>query len=182
MINLIKILQNLKIFKTILACIVFFSVGAISYAQDDQTISKRPGGNGTISGIVIDKSSNSSMEGSAITIYEAKDTIKIKGTETNSKGMFSVEVPYGKYKLEVNEVGYSMAIVNGIIVNAKNPDVILDTIRLKQATTTTEEIDVTDNKNVIEITPEKKYSMLKNPLFQATVQLPIFLKMFRPFQ
>lgn len=144
------------IYKTILAFIVFYTIGGISVAQDDQNKPKPTGGKGTISGIVIDKSSNLPMEGSAITIFEAKDTLKIKGTETNSKGMFSVEVPFGKYKIEINEVGYSMAAVDGIIVSPKNPDVTLDTIRIKQATTTTDEIDVTANKNVIELTADKK--------------------------
>jgi outer membrane receptor protein involved in Fe transport len=109
-----------------------------------------------ISGIVIDKDANHTLEAVTISVIDLKDSLKVKGAETDKKGMFTVEVPYGRYKIEANFIGYSIAVVNGITVNQNKPSVILDTIKITQGTTTTEEIDVTGEKSILELTPDKK--------------------------
>ncbi len=144
------------IYKSIFISVLLCSLLANSFAQDDRNKREHTGGKGSISGVVIDGNVNVPLEGVAITIFGAKDSLRIKGTETDGKGTFSLSVPYGKYRIEVNEVGYNMAVVKGVSVSQTAPQVILDTIVLKQSSTITEEIDVTADKNVIQLTPEKK--------------------------
>lgn len=141
------------------------SLNLLSQQDEDQSQFRISQGNGTISGSVIDKDNHSPLEGVVITVTKIKDSSKVGGAETDKKGVFSVEVPYGMYKLEVNYVGYSVSFVNKVAVSPKEPYVTLDTIRLKQGTATTEEIEVTSERSVIEFTPEKKiFNVEQSPI------------------
>jgi outer membrane receptor protein involved in Fe transport len=125
---------------------------AFGYAQEKQS----PEGKGKITGSVLDKIDNSPIEGASVTVTKEKDGSRAAGTQTDIKGAFSIEVPYGRYKLEVNLVGYSIVSVTGIVVSPKNPETALDVIKLKQGSTTTEEIEVTGERSYMQLEPDKK--------------------------
>lgn len=110
---------------------------------------------GKIYGIVVDKDNSQPVEGATVIVTAMKDTVKITDDETDKRGVFSVEVPFGTYRLQVSLTGYGDALVSGVSVTQNIPAVLLDTIKIKQGVTT-EQIDVTAEKNVIELTPEKK--------------------------
>lgn len=135
---------------TVILTIVLLSAAA--YSQRNQF----PEGTGKISGVVQDKSDNSPIESASVTVHKDKDSSLVGGTQTDSKGAFTVEVPYGRYKVEVNLVGYSVVTVSGVMVTPKNPEVTLDPVKLKQGTTTTEEIEVTGTRSYMQIEPDKK--------------------------
>jgi outer membrane receptor protein involved in Fe transport len=158
-------LQKSSSFLHIFIFILVFTV--ISKAQDDGKSGMPPEGKGKISGIVVDKDNNHPLEAATILVFISTDSVKVTGTQTDNKGLFSVELQYGKYRIEISDVGYNMATVNGININAKNPEIVLDTIKIKQGSTTTEEIDVTGEKNVIEITPEKKIFNVENSIVSS---------------
>src|SRR5258706_5318074 len=141
------------------------SLGSLISQDEEQHQFKMPEGNGTISGIVVDKDSRASLEGAVITLFKSKDSVRVKGAGTDSKGAFKMEAPYGMYKIEVSYVGYSIAVVNKVAVFPKKPDVVLDTISIKQGNSTTEEIEVTSERSVIEFTPEKKiFNVSETPM------------------
>lgn len=128
---------------------------AVNYAQRGDRNFQMPEGNGKIIGTVIDRDNNQPLQGATVIIYKSKDSSKAGGTETDKAGGFNTEIPYGRYYLEISFVGYSSKIISGILVMPKKPEITLDTIKLKQGVTT-EEIDVTADKSIIEFTPEKK--------------------------
>ncbi len=140
----------LPVFSFVIVCFLSVSINAQPKEH------KMPEGNGTISGIVFDKDNHLPLEGAVLTLFTAKDSTRVKGAGSDSKGQFKMDVPFGMYKLEANFVGYSIAMVNKILVSPKNTDVVLDTIKLTQGSTTTEEIVVESQRSVIEFTPEKK--------------------------
>ena len=143
-----------KIYKISLFLILFCSLSTI-FAQHGDRNFKMPEGNGNIIGTVIDRENNQAITGATVIIYKQRDSSKTGGAETDKQGGFNVEVPYGRYYIEVSFVGYSTKTISGIIVMPKNPQVTLDTIKLGQGVTT-EEIDVEAQKNIIEFTAEKK--------------------------
>lgn len=143
-------MEKIKLVSAIALALIIIS--ASGYAQEKQF----PEGNGKITGTVLDKTDNSPIEGASVTVTKEKDGSHVAGAQTNSKGAFSIEVPYGRYKLEVNLVGYSIATASGIMVTPKNSEVALDVIKLKQGSTTTEEIEVTGQKSYMQIEPDKK--------------------------
>src|SRR5436190_1320666 len=74
---------------------------------------------GTISGVVLDRNSGQPLEAAVIGVF--KDSTKIKGTETDAEGKYSLQVPFGIYRVEINYIGYSIANINKVSVNANKP-------------------------------------------------------------
>lgn len=118
----------------------------------------RGAGTGSVSGIVLDKGSNSPIEGAAVTLRRMSDsTTIVKGTQTDALGKYTLDaVPYGRYRLNISLVGYSSTSHTGVVVNSDNSDVTIDTVRLKEGGTTTEEIEVTAERGPLQIMPDKK--------------------------
>lgn len=134
-----------KLSSIIISFIIIFFCGHSSFSQN----------NGKISGIILDKDNSQPLQGAVVIVTAPKDSLRINGAETDTRGAFTIPVPFGTYKVTVNYTGYGDALVTGVSVTKNNPEAVLDTIKIKQGTTT-EEIDVTADKNVIQITPEKK--------------------------
>src|SRR5437899_3046126 len=102
-----------RLFLMILAVITFST--ELFAQQDNNNTGRRfqmPEGNGTISGIVVDKDSHAPLEGTVVTLFTAKDSTRVKGAGTDNKGIFKIEAPYGAYKLEANYIGYNIAYIN----------------------------------------------------------------------
>lgn len=112
---------------------------------------------GKITGSVIEKTSNTPVEAAAVSLLSGKDSSVVAGTETNAEGKFTFDnVSFGKYSLRVNSVGYSKAIVRGIIVDKNNSEIKLDPVLLKSGETSTEEINVEAERSAVEFKGEKK--------------------------
>ena len=144
----------------ILVNLFLLSIIASSYAQS---------GSGTIKGIVIDDETNEPIESAAVSLYNPKDSSIVIGNETNNKGEFILEdVPFGRYYLEINMIGYNTAVVKGLILNPNNNEIYLETIKLKVGITETEEILVEGEKSLIEFHPDKKVFNVSQELVTQT--------------
>ena len=84
-------------------------------------------------------------------------------------GKFTVEnIPFGSYKVEVNIIGYSTAIVKGIEISSDNSKVDVKTVSLKQGITSTDEILVESEKSAIEFQADRKVFNVENqPITQG---------------
>lgn len=127
-----------------------FLVSSMGFSQDS--------GSGTIKGTVFDKTTGSPIDGAGISLYSNTDsTTVVTGANTDVSGNFTIEnVPFGEYYASVNLIGYSTAVVKGIIVSADKPSVNLAKIELKPGETVTEEILVEEEKSDVQFTAEKK--------------------------
>lgn len=131
----------------------------ILFINDSQAQNRNRGnGTGTITGVVLEKSSSTPLEGAAVTIRKSNDTTSIvKGTQTDASGQFTLNaVPFGRYILNIRLVGYSSTVHSGVDVLPSNPSVVIDTVRLKEGGTTTEEIEVTAQRGPLQVMPDKK--------------------------
>src|SRR5687767_9294393 len=102
----------------ILTIIILLS-GITSFSQQDdnpRTDRKPPEGNGYISGTVIDRDSRQPLVGVIIQVFKSAktDSSKLKGAETDESGKYTIEVPYGRYRVDVSYVGYNDATISGI--------------------------------------------------------------------
>ena len=144
-----------KFFKSFLLKLVFtiaafFAIGFV-------TSQLRAQETGVISGSVIDKSTGMPVEGADITINRVKDSSFVKGIQTDAAGKFTLSsVPFGRYYLKANLVGYNLSIVSGVTINPNNLSVALEPIKLSSGNTTTDEIVVESDKSQIEFRPDKK--------------------------
>lgn len=110
-----------------------------------------------ISGLVKDKKDLNPVTDAVVLLFKNNDTIKIAGTSTNGKGLFEfTNLEFGKYKIEISYIGYSIAKIKNIILDEKNPDIHLDSIKLSAGTYNTEEIVVEDEKPLMTLNDDKK--------------------------
>ena len=163
-----KILKNsaLRLFFVLILFFVFAILSSALHAQDKT---------GTVSGSVIDKSNGASIEGADITINRVKDSSLVKGTSTDASGNFTLSgVPFGRYYLKANLVGYNYSIVSGITLNPNTVIVSLDPIKLSTGSTTTDEIVVESEKSDIEFRPDKKvFNVGKNITNQGSTLIDL---------
>lgn len=119
---------------------------------------------GVVSGSVTDKTSGKGIEGADISLHRVKDSSFVKGINTDAAGNFTLnDVPFGRFYLKANMVGYNMSVVSGVYVNPNSLNVALDPIKLSSSTTTTDEIVVEGEKSLIEFRPDKKvFNVSKN--------------------
>jgi outer membrane receptor protein involved in Fe transport len=142
--------MNVKYF---LIIAISFLLISSSFAQDDSN--KKTSKKGLIKGIVCDNDSGLPLNEATVKVFWEVDTSLANGSQTDKSGAFAVEVPYGKFKLRVEYIGYKNFVKRKIAVTPKNPEVAIDTIFLI-AGYTTEEIEVQDEKPFMENQIDKK--------------------------
>jgi len=146
-----------KINLLIKSIIVLLLLTLISNTDIYSQNKKRDGSaKGTLKGKVIDKESSTPLESATIQLFKAKDSTLITGAETDSKGEFNIEVPYGTYNVKITYVSYSTAVLKGIKINSQNASHDAGTIMLSANITTTEEIEVTAEQDFMETQLDKK--------------------------
>lgn len=124
---------------------------------------------GSINGTVVDKNGNLPLESADVTLLKSSDSSVVKGTTTGKDGKFSFsDVPFGKYTVRANFVGYSTMNVKGVSVSQEKLTVTLDPIKLSSGTATTEEIVVETEKSAITFDGDKKvFNVGQNPMSQS---------------
>lgn len=137
-----------------------FFISVTAYSQNKNQTDK-----GNISGFVFDRETNLHIEGASVQLFSLKDSSITEGTETDSKGSFSFkDVLYGRYSLKVSMISYSSAVIKVIVLNSENRNLNLDTIKLKSGIATTDEIEITAEKSMIEFQGEKKVFNVTNDI------------------
>jgi outer membrane receptor protein involved in Fe transport len=135
--------KNIKY--AILLLTIFLTSLNLSFAQTK----------GKIQGIVVDNSTNKPIESVAVRIM--KDSSVVKGAATDSEGKFILDnVQFGTYDISISYVGYKDNIIKNLIIDTKNPNIDVGTVKLKSDSYSTEEIKVESEKSAIELTADKK--------------------------
>ena len=117
----------------------------------------------TISGTVYDKNNNETLIGVSLYFPELN-----AGVTTNEYGFYSVTLPKGTYKLQVNYLGY-YSIVETIILNKK----ITKNFKLEEESESLDEIVIKSNIEKLNV---KTPQMSVNRLTSATIkQIPVVL-------
>ena len=117
----------------------------------------------TISGTVYDKNNNETLIGVSLYFPELN-----AGVTTNEYGFYSVTLPNGTYKVQVNYLGY-YSIVETIILNKK----ITKNFKLEEESESLDEIVIKSNIEKLNV---KTPQMSVNRLTSATIkQIPVVL-------
>ena len=117
----------------------------------------------TLSGTIIDASSNETLIGVNVVIPELKT-----GVTTNEYGFYSITIPKGNYIVQISYLGYQ-SIEESINLNQN----IKNNFTLFNNETALKEVIITDNKTKIDI---KKPEMSVNKLSISTIKkMPVVL-------
>lgn len=112
---------------------------------------------GIVTGMVTEEVEKVPMEFVNLVLFREKDSSMVTGTVTDLEGRFRLtEVPFGKFYLVVNFIGYDKKTVPGILITPQENVLDLGNISLKAAFTTIEGVEVVADKQRVEYRIDKK--------------------------
>lgn len=119
----------------------------------------------SVSGYVFEYGSGIALEGVTLKLLSVNDSSLAGGAQTDSEGFFRIdEVGFGTYEISASMVGHNIVTMKGIKITRKNPELTADTIFLKPGETTTDEIDVTAERSLVEFKADKKVYNVENSI------------------
>lgn len=134
-----------------LLILLILTVCRFSYSQENDR------SEAFISGHVFEYGTGIALEGVAVRLLHERDSSLAGGAQTDADGFYKIlDIRFGRYNVSANMVGHNSATLKGIMITKNKPQVIADTIFLKPGETTTEEIDVTAERSLIEFKADKK--------------------------
>ncbi|MBA3971639.1 MAG: TonB-dependent receptor [Bacteroidetes bacterium] len=145
-------------FKKIVFILFLLSFTELVFSQERQG----PGGGdgpaiGKLRGVVIDNRSKVPIEFATIALYKLKDSSLATGIVAGIKGDFELkELPFGRYFMKVNFIGYKQLIIDSIAIWPRALEVDLGQIRLKTNTELLGEVEVTSEKSTIQLGIDRK--------------------------
>ncbi|MDF1550653.1 MAG: carboxypeptidase regulatory-like domain-containing protein, partial [Bacteroidales bacterium] len=112
---------------------------------------------GSISGRILDQTSNSPMEYVTVVLFSISDSSMVSGTITDADGKFIIHgVEFGNYYVEVNFLGFEKKTIHGIIISRETSKINLPEISLSPSSTELNEVNVTSEKAKIEYQIDKR--------------------------
>jgi hypothetical protein len=119
-----------------------FTAGAANHPNADK---------GSLSGKVVDELDGLSIPSAIVSIYLANAEQPLFTTPTDENGNFKFDaLDFGIYKLKVSYVGYAPLILSDIILNKKESDKDLGTLKLGSDQNNLAEVTITASKPAIE--------------------------------
>ncbi len=107
--------------------------------------------NTTISGKVLDKSTNGPLEYATISLISKLSGKVVTGTIADVKGNFSISnIPYDTYEVTIEFIGYEKTTLDNITVSSNKRSVTLEPISLAPSMHSLESVTVTGDKPVVE--------------------------------
>ena len=105
--------------KNSVAVFTIFLVSVINLSAQQQ-------GQGTVSGNIIEKTSNKPLEFANVIIRSTSDSSKFQGTVTGSNGEFSFDkLAFGYYKVIYSFIGFDKVETHDIVLNSKTSKINL---------------------------------------------------------
>ncbi len=142
----------MKFFLLFLISILFFQVSkaATDYKTDSIRSRNLPGGNGRITGTVMDSSSRQPVEFATVSIFPQGSTKPVDGTVTDNKGSFRIQaLQIGTYRVNISFIGYR-AKNRIVIIGPSSYNVNLGRINLSSNSVALKGVTVTTQRDLIE--------------------------------
>ena len=120
---------------------------SVFYTQA-QTVTKATG---KISGRIVDAQTGDPIEYTTIRLFTQDQNKLVTGVIADSKGLFKLNsLPDGKYKVEIDFLGYQKIEKNDIVLNKDNHSISLEDIKLESSQTRLQGVTITAKKPLIE--------------------------------
>lgn len=146
--------------KSLILLILAFAYSFVLLAQPRQ----QGGSTFTVSGKIVDASTNEALEFATATAIKASDSSFISGTITNSKGEFELDVRPGKILIKFDFIGYESKFSAPISINRETPTVNLGKIQLKVSELQLKEAVVESERSQMVLSLEKRTFNVENDL------------------
>ncbi|MGC9344342.1 MAG: outer membrane beta-barrel protein, partial [Bacteroidales bacterium] len=125
--------------------------------------------NGVIKGKVIDKTNNVPMEFTSVALYNLRDSSLITGTISGPDGSFTItEVPYGKFYVIANFMGFDKTISENIIITPKQSTKDIGEIYLQASLNKIDEVEVLADQAHVQYKIDRKIVNVGQDINAAT--------------
>lgn len=112
------------------------------------SLSAQQQGQGSISGIIIEKISNKPLEFANVILRNTSDSSKLQGTVTGKNGEFSFDkVPFGTYKVIYSFIGFDKVESPSFALNSKQNKFDLGKLYISESMATLGEVSVTAQRS-----------------------------------
>ncbi len=110
----------------------------------------QPKGNGKISGLLLDSTSNKPVEYATVALINQKTGKPIDGTTADDKGRFTIsKIGPGEYSVQATFLGYGEKYVRNIKIE-KGSDIQVGLIKLAPDVRMLNQVDVTGQRSIVE--------------------------------
>ena len=152
-----------QIFSTIILSLI---IAINSFATVNPVDEKKKGGE--IKGIITDETTGKAVEFASIALHDIESKEIVEGGLSGSDGSFFFsKIKRGKYKLEIDFIGYEKYISEDININKNNKNIDLGNIKLIRDVTIIDDVTVTAERTYIENKIDKKVVNIGKDLLTA---------------
>lgn len=142
----------MKIFKIVFALVVLF-IGFTGHTQNPNPNRQGAGNRVKVSGKVIAKTNNQALEYTEIRFINVATNKTVNGGLTDAKGEFTIDVPEGKYTINVEFLSFKPLVLKDKVIKG---DTNLGVISLEDEATKLDEVVIRTEKTTVEIKLDKK--------------------------
>src|SRR5664279_4306124 len=105
-------------------------------------------GSGSVSGIIIEKSSEKPLEFATVVIRSNSDSTISQGTVTGKKGEFAFDkLAFGEYKIVYSFIGFEKVSTPGFSINAKRTKIDLGKLYISESTSQLGDVSITAQRS-----------------------------------
>jgi outer membrane receptor protein involved in Fe transport len=123
---------------------------------------------GVIKGKIMDNDDDSPLEMANILVHRKKDSSLVSGAIAKEDGSFVVDkLPFGAFYVKVKFIGYEDKIIERVLVLPKKRNVDIGEIRLTPKSVTTDEVEVTAEREHVEYKVDRKIINIDNDALSA---------------
>ncbi|SDM44426.1 Outer membrane receptor proteins, mostly Fe transport [Catalinimonas alkaloidigena] len=117
-------------------------------------VQAQSGGKGRVTGKVVDAETKAPLPYATVSLFAPHDSSLVAGGITDDAGTFALEASQGTYYATINFLGYPVRTLPTVTVGAT--ELNLGTLTLKAATIDLDEVVVQGEKDVVELSLDKK--------------------------
>lgn len=129
--------------KPYLLLLLFLTISTLSFAQQ-----------GTVTGRVVDSESKEPLPFTTVAAFEGDRLVT--GTTTGDDGRFSLELPYGTYRLVIQFLSYAEKRFNEVTLSAEQPQRQLGDVTLAESEETLQAVEVEGQAMEMQLSLDKK--------------------------
>ncbi|MFP4470364.1 MAG: TonB-dependent receptor domain-containing protein [Bacteroidales bacterium] len=142
--------------KRLIFLLFMISAGFVLSAQRPGMRGSMPA-DGVVTGKVVEFATGNPMEYANVVLFSKRDSSIVSGTVTTGNGTFRItEVPYGRYYLVANFIGFYRETIDSLMINPRSKVVDVGAVRLHSATESLEAVEISAQKEHIEYKIDKK--------------------------
>lgn len=165
---LLKRPKDKQTMKQILTTLLIILISSYIVQSQQRGRGQMPEGDATLAGRIVDAETGNGVEFANVALFSVKDSSLVTGGTTNKHGDFRIsKVPYGRYRLVADFIGYKRWEQNGVMVTPREEVTLVEDIQLKKTTIQLEGAEVVADRATYQYKIDKKVVSVEQDINSA---------------